>query len=99
MIERTMSFDCAAYSLDAVQRAAYRFADRFSAEVTCTDDSIDVTLILLDDAADPDAVVADLRTEALDQVLRERIRNETDDVRKFILSLAFAKTGLVEEDV
>ena len=99
MIERSVSFDSAAYSLDALQRAAYRFADRLSAEVVDAGKTFEVNLFLPSDDADVDAVVADFRTEALDQVLRERIRSETDDVRKFVLSLAFAKTGLVDDDV
>ncbi len=99
MIERSLSFDSSAYSMDAVQRAAYRFADRCSAEVTNGGASIEVTLSLTNETLDGDRLLADLRTEALDQVLRERIRNETEDVRKFVLSLAFARTGLTEEDV
>jgi hypothetical protein len=32
----------------------------------------------------------------LDQVLRERIRGETEQIRTLILAQAFSKTGLVD---
>jgi His-Xaa-Ser system protein HxsD len=99
MSEHSLSFDAAATSLDAVQRAAYRFSDRLSSEVSAGDDSIDVVLHIGAEGADDAALIADFRNEVLDQVLRERIREETADVRKLALALAFSKTGLVEPGV
>jgi His-Xaa-Ser system protein HxsD len=99
MIERVMSFDRDAHSVDSVQRAAYRFSDRLSCEIATTDGSVEVTASLLDEQADPDALVADFRNEVLDQVLRERIRVETGDVRNLVLALAFSRTGLADGDV
>ena len=42
--------------------------------------------------------MAEFQNEVLDQVLRERIRNETKEVRNLILALAFSNTGLVRDD-
>lgn len=100
MTEVDVSFDRSGHSLDAVQRAAYRFSDRLSCDVTEGADEIEVTLHLPDDTpADPDELVADFRNEVLDQVLRERIRAETADVRNLVLAVAFSKTGLADADV
>lgn len=99
MSEHRLSFDRAGYSIDAVQRAAYRFVDRLSAEIIEGERAIDATLYIPDETDDPGAVVADFRSEALDQVLRERIRSETADMRNLVLALAFSKTGLAQDDV
>ena len=87
--------DATAYSADAIQRAAYRFVDRFSFELEREGENFHCTLCFPDDL-DPETV-ADFRTEVLDEVLRERIRAETEGVRNLILSLAFSKTTLIEQ--
>jgi len=100
MAEIDLSFDRSGYSLDAVQRAAYRFSDRLSCDVSVGAESIDMTLHLPDDAPlGTDELVAAFRNEALDQVLRERIRAETADVRNLVLAVAFSRTGLADSDV
>lgn len=99
MSERSLSFDNAAHSLDAVQRAAYRFSDRISCDIHESPGAIEVAIHLSEGAGEPEAVLADFRNEVLDQVLRERIRSETADVRNLALALAFSKTGLIDTDV
>ena len=47
-----------------------------------------------DNADSAEETLKDFRNEVLDQSLRERIRNETAEVRNLILSLAFSNTGL-----
>jgi His-Xaa-Ser system protein HxsD len=98
MIERVVSFDRTGHSVDAVQRAAYRLSDRLSCEITTVDDAIEVRASLLDEEADADTLIAEFRNEVLDQVLRERIRTETSDVRNLVLALAFSQTGLASGD-
>lgn len=87
--------DAGAYSADALQRAAYRFVDRFSFELEREGENFRCTLCFSDDS-DLETVAA-FRTEALDEILRERIRAETEGVRNLILSLAFSKTTLIEQ--
>jgi His-Xaa-Ser system protein HxsD len=99
LVERRLSLDRSGNSLDAVQRAAYRLSDRLSCDVSENADAIEVTLHIADNGNDPDAVLADFRNEVLDQVLRERIRAETADVRNLVLAAAFSKTGLTDADV
>jgi His-Xaa-Ser system protein HxsD len=98
MIERVVSFDRVGHSVDSVQRAVYRLSDRLSCEISSTDELIEVRLSLLDESQDPDRLVAEFRNEVLDQVLRERIRAETADLRNLVLALAFSRTGLAEAD-
>lgn len=99
MIERCLSFDPSAASLDAVQRAIYRLSDRMSCDVCTVDETIQVTVHPTDPDADLERLLGDLRNEVLDQELRERVRAETSDVRNLVLALAFSKTGLAEGDV
>ncbi len=98
MSSRHGSFDLAAYSVDAIQRAAYRLSDRASCEVVVGETAIEVELTPLTADSDASLLLAELRSEALDQVLRERIREETADVRNLVLALAFSRTGLIESD-
>jgi len=90
-----LTFDSASHSADAIQRAAYRFCDRLSCELTSTETEHRCLLTALGDVA-IDAQTADFRTEVLDQVLRERIRAETEPIRTMILAQAFSKTGVVD---
>lgn len=98
MIEQQVRFDSSAHSADAIQRAAYRFSDRLSLDLVMAEGEFVCNLSLPDELADrvPE-VLADFRTEVLDQVLRERIRAETEPVRNLILSLAFSRTDLIDE--
>jgi His-Xaa-Ser system protein HxsD len=97
MSSQRATFDLCNHSPDAVQRAAYRLSDRASCEIVVGESAIEVVLTPLGDA-DATTIVAELRNEALDQVLRERIREETRDMRNLVLALAFSRTGLIEGD-
>ena len=96
MTERTLTFEAALHSADAIQRAAYNLSDRLSCEIATDAEVFRCTLHVLDQGADVDAVVADFRNEVLDETLRERVREQTHDVRNLILALAFSETGLVD---
>lgn len=97
MIERTLTFEAALHSADAIQRAVYNLSDRLSAEIATVDGSFHCTLRLPDATdAELEATLADFRNEVLDETLRERVREQTHDVRNLILALAFSETGLVD---
>jgi His-Xaa-Ser system protein HxsD len=99
VIERELTFDVTSYSADAIQRAAYRLSDRLSVDLTAEESSFRCVLHLsTEDTAVSEAILSDFRNEVLDQVLRERIRVETEGVRNVILALAFSNTGLISED-
>jgi His-Xaa-Ser system protein HxsD len=96
VIEHILTFDRSAYSADAIQRAAYVFGDRLSIDLQVKDTIYECVLHLETDEADAaEAIVSEFRKEVLDHVLRERIRNETEEVRNLILAHAFSNTGLV----
>ena len=87
-----VELDAAAHPVDAVQRAAYRFSDVFTVEVTADDGTLNCRLFARDQWS-PDWA-HDFRAEVIDQILRARIRAETEHVRNLILAVAFSRTGL-----
>lgn len=89
-----ITFAVATASIEAIQRAAYRFCDRFSCELI---PGAQVHRCLLTPVSDDVAIdITSSRTEVLDQTLRERIRAETEPIRTMILAQAFSKTGVVD---
>jgi His-Xaa-Ser system protein HxsD len=100
MSSREVKFDVETCSIDALQRALYRMSDRVVGEITTKPRGghISCHLSPLNDADVTDAVVAEFRIEALDEVLRARVREETREVRNLILAVAFSKSGLINDD-
>lgn len=99
MIEREVRFDRENHTADAIQRAAYRLSDRLALELVTEPETFRCHVTFLSDDEDlVDRSLHDFRNEVLDQVLRERIRDETESTRNVILSLAFSETSLVEPE-
>ena len=97
MIEREISFDARAHSVDAIQRAIYKLSDRLSCDLSVQEGSYRCKVHFAEMAeADVEELLANLRNEVLDETLRERIRSETQETRNLILAIAFANTGLVD---
>jgi His-Xaa-Ser system protein HxsD len=92
--DHELTFERSAYSADAIQRAAYSMCDQLSIDLISEGDKHRCVVHVLPDAKEADAVLDELRIRVLDEVLRERIRGETEAVRNLILSLAFSQTGL-----
>jgi His-Xaa-Ser system protein HxsD len=98
VIDRELTFERDSHSADAIQRAAYRLSDRLSIDLRSNEQVLTcMTHVETDDSDLADSIVTDFRKEVLDQVLRERIRDETEGVRNLILALAFSNTGLGSE--
>jgi His-Xaa-Ser system protein HxsD len=89
-----LRFDESAYSLDAIQRAAYRYCDRVSMELRHEPGYFVCDLTSTAQEQLGDAFAGDFRTEVLDQVLRARIRTETEGIRNLVLALAFSKASI-----
>ncbi|HZO92490.1 MAG TPA: His-Xaa-Ser system protein HxsD [Candidatus Baltobacteraceae bacterium] len=91
-----LSFPTAVYSVEAVKRAAYRFTDRLSFEISLNGEEIRCSVTALADMTSEDlaSVTARVRNEVLDQDLRERIAAETAVVRNVVLAYAFSAAGL-----
>jgi His-Xaa-Ser system protein HxsD len=89
-----VTFAASTTSIDAIQRAAYRFSDRFSCELIPGEESHLCRLQPIGEMTTEE--VGSFRTEVLDQTLRERIRAETEPIRTMILAQAFSRTGVVD---
>ncbi|AGL17810.1 His-Xaa-Ser system protein HxsD [Actinoplanes sp. N902-109] len=93
--DAVLTFDAAAHPVDVVQRAAYRFSDLLTVELKRDGDLVRCDVF----ARDPERLgtaLHELRAEIVDQVLRARIREETQNVRNLVLAVAFSRTGLAE---
>jgi His-Xaa-Ser system protein HxsD len=88
--EASVVFDAASHPVDAIQRAAYKYGAHFSVEVQREGENFRCVLHFHGGEIDFD-LVADFRAEVLDQVLRTRIRYETEGVRNLILAWAFSE--------
>ena len=93
---KTVSFSSHVYGLDEIKRAAYRFLDVMSVDVTPCGDEIVCTANFIQATNKDEAqkILNDFKIEVLDQDLRRAIAEETKEVRNAILAYAFSKTGL-----
>ena len=84
------------YDVEAIKRAAYRFSDRISAEITSDAGEFICQLRALRPGATEslEGLANEFRNEVLDQDLRLKVAAETESYRNLILSLAFSKTPL-----
>lgn len=97
---RVVPVDLSVFSLDSVKRAAYRFTDRFAANIQADGGTASCTLTF--DAQQQDEIVertvSEFQKELLDEDLRARIREETKESRNLILAYAFSRSGLISDD-
>jgi His-Xaa-Ser system protein HxsD len=90
-----IDFDRAAFEVDVIQKAAYRFIDRMSVEFQLDEKHVHCILGMnSQEVVDQEALVQDFHKEVLDQALRKQIASETESVRHLILAHAFSRTGL-----
>jgi His-Xaa-Ser system protein HxsD len=92
------TIDLGVYRLSALQKTAYRLADRCTVVIGSVDGAIvPVSLAFPSGTGEEDAksVARLFFQELLDQELREQIGSETGAIRSLILAHAFSKTDLV----
>ncbi len=94
-------FDCRAYDLLSIQKAAYKFGDRCHVLVSPDVDNSRVTVLLqakrvLDN---PKFLAGEFCNEVLDQQLRKVVAEETAGVRDLLLAQAFSKTNLITPEL
>lgn len=88
--------DSRAYSLEAVQKAAYRFIDKLTVQISINVETIECE-VQMNDGKEIDLTLVDaLKREFLDQELRLKIKKETEAQRNLILAYVFSKSGLQE---
>lgn len=94
-------FDLRVYRRVAIQKAAYRYADRFTAIFgACEGEVLSARLQFkpTESASTAREAVRLFYQELLDQELREQIADETDAVRTLILAHAFSNVDLIKRD-
>lgn len=92
-----VTFDSAAYSITAIQKAAYRFGNLCYIRIETTiDGRVSVQLTPKATVTSPESLAGDLRNEVLDQHLREVVAEETGRVRDLILAQAFSAVSLID---
>lgn len=90
----TVTFSLDAVTVSAVKKALYRCADKGSFEIDVDSGSVHVRLYP-SAGIEMDQLSAAVRTEILDQDLREIVAGETAEQRTLILANAFSKTTLI----
>lgn len=90
-------FDERLFSIDAVQKAAYRFIHIYAMDMSLSDDNISCTLTssLEHSPEEAERYISEFKKEVLDQHLRIKIKTETEAVRNLILGIAFSNSGLI----
>lgn len=95
LMETQIQLDASVYSLEAIEKAAYRFIDRFAAVISIEGNYVVLNLSFDSNYASmSENILADFKKELLDQNLRLKIKKETEAIRNLILSYAFSKSGL-----
>jgi len=94
-MEKKLRLDNSIYSIEAVEKAAYRFIDRISVLTSQEDGNflLDITFNT-ENLTVIQSILDDFKKELLDQNLRLKIKSETEATRTLILSFVFSKTGL-----
>ena len=91
-----LELDEKSYSLEAVQKSAYRFIDKLTILISTRDDTINCDLEMNYGGEIDLKILNAFKRELLDQQLRLSIKKETEPQRNLILAYAFSKTGLQE---
>jgi His-Xaa-Ser system protein HxsD len=93
--------DLRVYRLTAVQKTAYKLADRCTAVLGETHgDTLPITIAFGPRVVEAEAceIARQFFRELLDQELREKIGEETRAIRSLLLAHAFSRTDLIRRD-
>ena len=97
----TIRVDTRVSSLSAIKKAAYRFSDRFFVAID-PDHEPEIRVRFSAKpgiATDLEVAVGEFRNELLDQDLRERIRGETEGIRRLLLAHALSRVPLIQPEL
>ncbi len=93
--------DLRLYRLEAIQKAAYRMAERLTAVLGKQrehDVSVEFVFRATTSPTQASESVRLFFQELLDQELREKVAEETRAIRSLILAQAFSRTDLIKRD-
>lgn len=93
-------FDEHLFSIEAVQKAAYRFIHLYTVDMHLNAGNIECTLTPSQDFSSEgnEHYINEFKKEVLDQHLRIKIKSETESVRNLILGIAFSNSGLLASE-
>lgn len=95
-----LSLNTSVYSVDAIKKTAYKYADRASIILKPNADST-VSVVFNFVGAhtnnNPEQVISDFCNDLLDQDLREIVKRETEPLRNLIIAHAFSRTSLIDQ--
>lgn len=97
----SLSLNTAIYSVEAIKKTAYKFADRASIIISpCSDSTLSVVFNFVGQNSKNDSkqVISDFCNELIDQDLREIVKRETGALRNVLIAHAFSRTSLTEEN-
>lgn len=91
-----LTFDEQIYSIETLQKAAYRGSVFFTADMSINDGKIHCTIspTLGIDDQDFTQAVEEFKKDVVDYQLRSKLKAESEPIRNLILGLAFSRTGL-----
>jgi len=94
-------FDCRAYDLLSIQKAAYKFGDRCHVLISPDEENtyVDVVLQAKRTLDNPRFLAGEFCNEVLDQQLRQIVAKETAGVRDLLLAQAFSRTNLITPEL
>lgn len=94
--EALLDFDERVYSVEAVQKAAYRLMNSIVVDISIKNGKIlcKVNPSIGIDPVGLEKSLQEFKKEVLDQHLRLKIKSETEQVRNLIIGIAFSNTGL-----
>lgn len=93
-------FDERLFSIEAVQKAAYRFIHLYVLDMNLDAGKIVCTLTPSQEHSleGNEHYISEFKKEVLDQHLRIKIKTETEDVRNLVLGIAFTNSGLLASE-
>lgn len=93
-------FDERLFSIEAVQKAAYRFIHLYTVDMSLSDGNINCTLTPSQEHSPEgnEHYISEFKKEVLDQHLRIKIKTETEAVRNLVLGIAFSNSGLLASE-
>jgi len=96
VLSQKLIFDEKIYSVEAIQKAAYRYMNFFTLNLSLSKGKTNCLLVPNKDLGQEEfeQTIDDFKKEILDQHLRLKIKAETEPVRNLILGIAFSNTSL-----
>jgi His-Xaa-Ser system protein HxsD len=94
---RSVTFSADVYNIETIKKAAYRFSDSLSIDITPRHPYIECIVHFISHTTDElqvERTIAAFKNEVLDQDLRTIIARETEAIRNAVLAFALSKTGL-----